>query len=85
MSLQPPKPEEIALYPTWQIWGKRLLDYLKRTDELRAQSPSHQLPTYFATALPSAAQAGLQIFILDEDNAAVSTSTGGWKRLRFVT
>lgn len=76
-----PKP---AFYTSWQAWAQQLSLYLKRSEESRVAEARGQLPTYFATGLPSAAQPGILIWVTDEAKVGVSTSTG-WKRLSFAT
>lgn len=82
MSL-PPYPNPL-LYPDWQTWARSLVSQQREQME-KGQESAYRLPVHFATSLPSADEVGLLIYISDESKAAISTSTGGWKRIRFVT
>ena len=80
---QPPFPNPL-LYPDWQGWARSIASFLREAEEQK-QISQYRLPRHSSTSLPSADSQGLLIYIEDEDKAAISTSTGGWKRIRFVT
>lgn len=79
---QPPKADP-TFYSSWHTWAKELLKYMQHQNE-ELTKPNSQLQTYNATSLPSAAQAGQLVWVAT-GQVAVSTATGGWKYLRFVT
>jgi hypothetical protein len=73
-----------TFYPKWEDWARSIAAYLREAEEQR-QVSSYRLPVHSSALLPSADSPGLLIYLEDEGLAALSTATGGWKRLRFAT
>lgn len=75
----------MRLYPDpqgfqrWTDWGRALIETLRRPQEITAV----QLPRYSVSALPSAAQDGLFIYVIDEFGGAVPAFSDGtdWRRV----
>lgn len=71
-----PKPNQFG---EWKQWASRLVQSLEKRQALKPL----QLVEFSVSNLPSAAQAGIMIYVLDESGGAVPAFSDGtdWRRV----